>query len=562
MNRQPEKKTARTGIRWMLVGYDTLLLIVLWCFFYLLEPTGSASQRGLHLAVLFICFTAFRMVFRAYSQIWRMGAVISYAREMAADLSATAACALICRLAWDMPLSSSLFTGLGYTVASLLLRIAYGCLYRLAKGTGAFPQMLRKLLTVMAFVDFDSPEAGAVMRLKLEQSRRSASPINNVQRVAECFAIRGDVTNIIQINKGYINQTYCVETLSDKGHVHRYTLQRINTNVFPDVDALMANYVLTTTHLQGKFLLPGCKKQGSVQTVRVTKDGRSYLRDDSGCWRMLSYFGGVYSLDIPDSPKTFYYAGRAFGKFIKDMADVSPGDIAVVIPNFHNTRSRYEDLESAIARDPVGRAAKVEREIAFVRARKNRFGLITDALETGLIPTRVCHNDCNLNNILFDEETHLPVAIIDLDTVMPSSPLYDFGDSMRIGTNTATDDEKDLSKVSCDLNLYEQYARGYLQECGALLTSKELELLPYAALIITAEDGIRFLMDHINGDTYYHIYYPGQNLDRARTQLKLLEDMESKLPQIVGILQRLYGELHLNAVLDREAPAWQDQKAS
>ena len=562
MDRKSERIPNRTGIRWMLLFYDTLILILIWCFFHLLKLADSAALGWLFFAVLFACFTAFRMVFRVYRQIWRMGAVSSFAREMVSDLAATAVCTLAYQLLGDVPVLSSLFIGLGCTVVSLLFRIAYACLYRVAKGTGCFSQVLRKIMTVMAFVDFDSPEAGAVMHLKLEQAQRSASPINDVQRVAENFAIRGDITSIIQINKGYINQTYRVETLSDRGHVHRYILQRINTNVFPDVDALMENYVLTTNHLRGRFLLPGCKKQGSVQMVRTTKDGRSYMRDETGCWRMLSYFSGVYSLDIPDSPETFYYAGRAFGKFVKDMADVPAGDIAVVIPNFHNTRSRYMDLENAIARDPVGRAAKVEREIAFVRARKNRFGLITDALETGLIPTRICHNDCNLNNILFDDETHLPVAIIDLDTVMPSSPLYDFGDSMRIGTNTATDDEKDLSKVSCDLNLYEQYARGYLQECGALLTSKELELLPYAALIITAEDGIRFLMDHINGDTYYHIYYPGQNLDRARTQFKLLEDMENKLPQIVGILQRLYDELHLTAALDHEAQGWQDQEAS
>ena len=172
--------------------------------------------------------------------------------------------------------------------------------------------------------------------------------------------------------------------------------------------------------------------------------------------------------------------------------------------------------------------------------------MITDALESGEIPTRICHNDCNLNNLLFDSETNLPVAVIDLDTVMPSSPLYDFGDSIRIGTNTAKDDEKDLTKVSCDLNLYEQYARGYLEACGDILTEAELELLPYAALIITSEDGIRFLMDHINGDTYYQISYPGQNLDRARTQLKLLEDMERKLPEIRAILQRIYDDLELS----------------
>ena len=562
MDRKPKKTPSRTGVRWLLLFYDALILGAVWCLFHVLKMEGAAALGGWHFAVLFFCFTAFRMGFGVYRQIWRLGAVGSFAREMAADLSAIAACTLICLLMGGVPALSSLFLGFGCTVASLAFRIAYVCLYRLARKPGKFPQTLRRIVTVAGFVDFDSPETGGVMHIRLEPAPRSATPINEVQRVAESFAIRGDITSIVQINKGYINRTYCVETLSDTGHVHRYTLQRINTNVFPDVDALMANYVLTTNHLRGKFLLPGCGKQGSVQMVHVTKDGRSYLRDESGCWRMLSYFSGVYSLDIPDSPETFYYAGRAFGKFVRDMADVPAGDIAVVIPNFHNTRSRYEDLESAIARDPVSRAGKVEKEIAFVRARKDRFGLLTDALESGLIPTRICHNDCNLNNILFDEGTHLPVAIIDLDTVMPSSPLYDFGDSMRIGTNTATDDEKDLSKVSCDLNLYEQYARGYLEECGALLTPSELELLPYAALIITAEDGIRFLMDHINGDTYYHIFYPGQNLDRARTQLKLLSDMENKLPRIVEILKRLYDEMHLPAVLDRGALVWPDQKAS
>ena len=164
---------------------------------------------------------------------------------------------------------------------------------------------------------------------------------------------------------------------------------------------------------------------------------------------------------------------------------------------------------------------------------------------------RVCHNDCNLNNILFDKKTDLPVAIIDLDTVMPSSPLYDFGDSMRVGTNTANDDERDLTKVSCDLEMYESYARGYLRACGDILTKKELGLLPYAAFIITMEDGIRFFMDHINGDTYYNIFYPGQNLDRARTQLKLAEDMEKKLPQIVEILIKIYNELELEADFDQ-----------
>lgn len=371
-------------------------------------------------------------------------------------------------------------------------------------------------------------------------------PINELQHIIESFAIHGEVTGVKQINKGYINRTYKISTLSKKGNVHKYLLQRINTNVFPDVQALMENFELTTHHLHDKLELPGKHSRGTVHTVIPLKKGGSFLTDDSGCWRMLTYFDHVCSMDIPDCPKSFYYTGVAFGKFVKEMSDVSTNEVKEVIPNFHNTASRYNDLEKSIAKDPVGRVKSVEKEIEFIRARAKNFGLISDALSSGKIPLRVCHNDCNLNNILFDKETHLPVAIIDLDTVMPSSPLYDFGDSLRIGTNTAQDDEKDLSKVSCDLNLYEQYARGYLESCGDLLTKEELKLLPYASLIITSEDGIRFLMDHIDGDTYYHIFYPGQNLDRSRTQLKLLEDMENKFPQIKQMLQKIYDDLNLD----------------
>lgn len=366
--------------------------------------------------------------------------------------------------------------------------------------------------------------------------------MKNLQNVVNHFVIHGDITSIVEIKKGYINSTYKVETLSKRNHVHQYILQRINTNVFPNVGDLMSNFWLTTENLCKNMQMPGCHTRGIVQTLRPTKTGKLYFEDESGSWRLMTYFDHVYSLDIPDSPKTFYYAGVSFGRFIKAMTALELDDIREVIPNFHNTMSRYRDLEAAIARDPVARVADVSEEIAFVRARTSLYGKISEALESGKIPTRICHNDCNLNNILFDNETHLPVAIIDLDTVMPSSPLYDFGDSMRIGTNTAKDDEKDLSLVSCDLGLYEMYARGYLEACGDILTEEELALLPYASLIITAEDGIRFLMDYINGDTYYRIEYPEQNLDRAHTQLKLLSDMEKKLPDIRKILQKIYDE--------------------
>ena len=371
--------------------------------------------------------------------------------------------------------------------------------------------------------------------------------MDDLIKVAKHFILQGEIRNIKKINKGYINATYKVETVSFDGVINKYLLQHVNTNVFPDVEALMNNFRLTTEHLAKNLEMPGKHRCGVVQNLYPTVDGKLYYVNDAGVWRVMKYFDHVYSLDIPETPQLFYYAGVSFGRFVKAMSDVEVSKIKEVIPNFHNTKSRYLDLEEAISRNPVNRVAGVKAEIDFIRSNVELFGKISEALEKGIIPTRICHNDCNLNNILFDRDTHLPVAIIDLDTVMPSSPLYDFGDSMRIGTNTAKDDEKDLSKVSCDLGLYEMYARGYIEASGDILTKEELELLPYAALVITSEDGIRFLMDHINGDTYYRIDYPGQNLDRARTQLKLLSDMKEKLPRIREILQKIYDEQGLDA---------------
>lgn len=557
-----KKQQERTRNRWLLLFYDSMILLLVWLAVFVWTSSGTESfswlQGALNFVLAYGSFFAFRMLFHVYRQIWRAATILTFTREMAAGLAAGVVYVLLSLLtafpgAQFVTLLAFIFC---YMTCCILSRIVYYYLYRLTKLEGGLFDVLKRIFVVLTLVDINSPESeGALLHVVLEPTKSQGDPINHIQRVVDQFAIRGTVKNITQIKKGYINQTYHIETISENGHAHHYTLQRINTNVFPDVDALMDNFKLTTNHLHGRYHLPGHKQQGSVQTLRPTKDGRSYLRDDTGCWRMLSYIDDVYSLNIPDSPDTFYHAGCAFGKFVKEMADVEISSIKEVIPNFHDTRSRYLDLERVIAKDPKQRAASVANEIAFVRARSKCYGMITDALEYGIIPTRICHNDCNLNNILFDNTTHLPVAVIDLDTVMPSSPLYDYGDSMRIGTNTATDDEKDLSKVSCDLRLYERYARGYLEEFGRMMTKAELELLPFASLIITAEDGIRFLMDHIDGDTYYNIYYPNQNLDRARTQLKLLEDMEKKLPDIVDILQTIYADLKLDVKLDREKTA-------
>ena len=552
-----EKILERKGNRWLLVFYDSMLFLLCWLVFFILHPSMKqvlpAATNAVYLLLGYALFFGLRFAFRCYKQIWRYGAIQAFSKELLAEVLSAALLVLFYIVTkkglgiFKVSFVTVVSFAAVYIVLSVAARIMYCQIYRVAMQGGKGAAFIKRMMKHVAFIDFDSKAPGATLHLVLEPEKPARSPINELQNIVEKFAIRGETTAITQINKGYINRTYRVETLSDTGHVHKYTLQRINTNVFPDVDALMDNFKLTTDHLYGRFLLPGHGKKGSVQTVRPTKDGRAFLRDESGCWRMLSHFDGVYSLDIPDRPETFYHAGNAFGRFLREMSDVDVKDVKEVIPNFHNTKSRYMDLEKSISRDPKGRVKDVLPEIEFVRARADKYGMISDALESGKIPTRICHNDCNLNNILFDNETHLPVAIIDLDTVMPSSPLYDYGDSMRIGTNTATDDEKDLSKVSCDLNLYEQYARGYLEACGDVLTKEELELLPYASLIITSEDGIRFLMDHIDGDTYYNIYYPGQNLDRSRTQLKLVEDMEKKLPEIKNILRKIYKELGLRA---------------
>jgi len=547
----------RNKNRTLLIVYDLLVFLGSFIVLFVIRPSDF---KPVQLSAWSLCFQAlipmlfifgFRFLFKVYKQVLRYGSMRALARLLVADVLGGCVYIVAQRLLPTELQVSALRAGafvMTDFALAVALRIAYYYIYFNATRDTWYGHIFKHVLETVGRVDVDSAD-GAVLPLFGKRPEPLSEPINEIQRVARQFMIHGDITKITQMKAGYINRTYKVETLSQNNHMHAYTLQRINTNVFPDVDALMANFILTTEHLKNRYRLPGSGTKGSIQQIKTTLDGNNYLKDDTGCWRMMTHFTEVYSQDIPDSPETFYEAGKAFGSFIKEMADVPAESVKVVIPNFHNTYSRYEDLEKAITNDPMGRVREVVPEIEFIRARKDRFRVISDALESGTIPTRVCHNDCNLNNILFDNTTRLPVAVIDLDTVMPSTPLYDYGDSMRIGTNTARDDEKDLKKVSCDLNLYECYARGYLEACGKMLTKEELKLLPYASLIITAEDGIRFLTDHINGDTYYHIFYTGQNLDRSRTQLKLVEDMEKKLPEIREILKKIYSEQGLTADL-------------
>ncbi len=546
----------RTDNRRLMIVYDSLLFAA--CFSIIFALSRDWGMNTLVFSVIgYALFIGIGLSFDVYKMVLRTGAVHVFARVILADVTAAFALVFINHLAQvffpgrEAPFAVLVGASFLFSVAGIAIRVAYCYVYRFALGKSAASSKVRRWLKFFAAVSFDSNVSGKNVRFMWESQQSIPICINELQWIADKFAIHGKITAITPMNSGYINRTYKVETQNpENGHIHKYTLQKVNTRVFAHPDVLMQNYQLVTETLYDKLHISEYQTKPAVQTLRRTKDGHPYLMDGAGCWRMMTYFDNVYSLDIPNSTGTFEQAGYAFGNFIKATADMDITAVKEVIPNFHNTKSRYADLERSIALHQDGRVRDVLAEIEFLRARADKFGLIADALAGGEIPTRICHNDCNLNNILFDMETDRPVAIIDLDTVMPSSPLYDFGDSMRIGTNTAKDDEKDLSKVSCDLRMYESYARGYLRACGDILTVRELELLPYAALIITSEDGIRFLMDHIDGDVYYKISYPGQNLDRARTQLKLVEDMERKMPQIKRIHRKLYAEFGLQAHIE------------
>ena len=338
--------------------------------------------------------------------------------------------------------------------------------------------------------------------------------------------------------EGHINDTYLAQVDPNK-----YILQRINHDIFKDVEKLMQNIAAVTSHLHEKILLRGGDPMRETLSVIKTADGAYFTETESGnYYRLYVYVDDTNTYQSVQSPTLFYNAAKAFGKFQNDLSDFQADVLTETIPNFHNTRSRFEDLRRAVSEDKAGRKAEVAQEIAFAMAREAEAGIVCNALESGEIPLRVTHNDTKLNNVLFDKETGEGICVIDLDTVMPGSLLYDFGDSVRFGASTAAEDEKDLSKVECSMELFEAFTKGFLEELGESITKKELELLAFSAKLMTYECGMRFLTDYLNGDIYFKTHRPKQNLDRCRTQFKLIEDMEKKMARMNAIVGELSAE--------------------
>lgn len=353
--------------------------------------------------------------------------------------------------------------------------------------------------------------------------------LSEKKEILSQFQLEGKIVDIKPHGSGHINHTYLAAAQGGR----RYILQRINTDIFRDTAGLMENIVKVTSYLKERIVEAGGDPERETMTVVPTIQGSYYYTDKEGNdWRVYLCIERITTLDQVEKPEDFEESGRAFGGFQAQLAQYPARTLHETIPDFHNTPKRYQDFEKAVEEDVCGRAASVAEEIAFIRARKDEICILTDLLHKGGLPLRITHNDTKLNNILLDEKTHKAVCIVDLDTIMPGLCAYDFGDAIRFGANTAAEDEPDLNKVSLSLELYHAYAKGFVEGCGGRLTQKEIETLPLGAKTITIEQGIRFLTDYLQGDTYYHTQREGQNLDRCRTQLALAADMEKKWEQM------------------------------
>lgn len=339
-----------------------------------------------------------------------------------------------------------------------------------------------------------------------------------MQEQAMKFCLKGKPIYCGRYGNGHINETYLL--VDEKAR--QYILQKVNSNVFKKPQLLMKNIAMVTEHLR-----KGAKSHREVLTLVPTTDGESWYTDDEGeVFRLYNFISDSLCLEKAESEKDFYESAVAFGCFQRLLADFPADSLTETIPDFHNTKSRYAALKEAIAADSRGRVKEVKAEIEFALAREQFAGTLMELLQKGELPLCVTHNDTKLNNVLFDRFTRKGLCVIDLDTVMPGLALNDFGDSIRFGASSAAEDERNLAKVEFLLPLYSAYVDGFLGACGENLTSCEREHLPHGAKMMTLECGVRFLTDYLMGDTYFKIHREGHNLDRCRTQFKLVQCME------------------------------------
>ncbi len=356
--------------------------------------------------------------------------------------------------------------------------------------------------------------------------------------VVDAFFDKSEVTYCKRYGNGHIGDTFLV-IIGDGEQKKRYILQRKNHEIFKETCSLIENIDKVTSFLRKKIIANGGNPDRETLTLVPTRDGKNYYVDSIGCFWVLNLFiEDSICLEQVEKPEDFYESAVAFGYFQSLLSDYPAETLSETIPNFHNTPVRYEAFLKAVEEDSCGRKANVQPEIEFVINHKDDMSVAMQLLAEGKLPLRVTHNDTKLNNIMLDKDTKKGICVIDLDTVMPGLSIFDFGDSIRFGANTAVEDELDLSKVSLSLELFEVYTKGFLTGCKGSLTELEKKMLPMGAKIMTLECGMRFLTDYLQGDTYFKIHREKHNLDRCRTQFALVADMEKKWDKMQEIVAK------------------------
>ena len=363
----------------------------------------------------------------------------------------------------------------------------------------------------------------------------------NLEDALYAFGFGPQCSYVKPFGEGHINETYAVYMPTDKGEEFAYILQRVNNNVFKDPAGVMENIFGVTEYLRNVVREEGGDPDRETLSCIKTKNGCTYFEDSEGQpWRSYHYIQNSVCYQLVENPEQFYQSGASFGHFLKQLGSYPAASLKETIPNFHNTVNRFENFQIALKRDIKNRAVTCKPEIQFVLDRKEDCKVLVEQQENGTLPIRVTHNDTKLNNILFDADTGKGLCIIDLDTIMPGLAANDFGDSIRFGAATAEEDEKDLSKMHFDISLYELYTKGYLEETRDVLTPEEAVSLAWGARLMTLECGMRFLTDYLQGDTYFKTAYPEHNLVRARTQFRLVEEMEQQFDKMIEIAEKYY----------------------
>lgn len=352
------------------------------------------------------------------------------------------------------------------------------------------------------------------------------------------FEIEGKFISCEPYGSGLINRTY-VAVFDENGKRVRYIVQRINSNLFTNVDGLMNNIKLVTEFNRAEIIKRGGNPDRESLTLVYTTEDKPYFKAaENEYYRVYIFIEGAKGYDVVEKPEHFYESAVAFGKFAMLLDRFDSTQLFEVLPNFHNTVKRFENFKKSLEKDAFDRAKDVRPEIDFALAHEGITSKIVDLLDSGDMPTRVTHNDTKLNNVLIDTTTDKAVCVIDLDTMMPGSICYDFGDSIRFGCNPCLEDTPETEKVIFNMPLFETYSKGYLSVFGDTITDVERENLPLGAIMMTYECGIRFLTDYLDGDVYFRHTREKQNIDRTRTQFKLVSDMEKRIDEMLKIVKK------------------------